>query len=296
MPTYLLYAKDQSTSRTRESEESTIPNDVGWKALQERLELTRCAGELKLLLEPCCGDTRAIGKRMARLDPGRAVFVGEIADVLAHTVDGDAVDDASDDRIKAQGREELADVVDGELWDRHVRDGGGWDRGGLPVGREESREIAGKGGAWDGDDGGTEGGVVVEEGEGGRRCGSEQDGLVFGCRGDDGVIGAQPFEQGRDLGVVRRCSEGGVDGGFLDPDELLAASWQRHGHRRRELGHTGGLGGPKDGLLAVDAIEAVRKTRRDRLRDDVGVGNGEENSGRGHRVQRRNRSECYYLY
>ena len=148
--------KTSQHPQTRESEESTIPDNVGWKALQERLELPQCASELKLRLEPCCGDMRAIGKRMAQLDPGRAVFVGEIANVLVHAIDRDAVDDASDDRIKAQRCEELADVVDSKLWDRHVQDGGGWDRGGLPVGREESREIAGEGSTWDGNDGRTE--------------------------------------------------------------------------------------------------------------------------------------------
>ena len=110
---------------------------------------------------------------MARLDPGGAVFVGEIANVLAHAVDGDAVDDASDDGIKVHGRGELADVVDGGLRDGDVGDGGERDRGGLPVAREERGKGVGDGVVWDGDEGKSEGGVVVEEGEGGRRRGGE---------------------------------------------------------------------------------------------------------------------------
>lgn len=128
---------DQRPMNTRANRENTIPDDVGRKAQQERLEFARCTGALKLCLEPPCGDTRAIGKRMARLDPGRAVFVGDIANVLAHAVDGDAIDDAGDNGIKFQGREELADVVDGLLWDGEVWDWGRWDRGGFPVAREE---------------------------------------------------------------------------------------------------------------------------------------------------------------
>lgn len=151
-----------------ESDKNTLPDDVGCKALQEWLELARCTGLLKLRLEPCCGDTRAIGKGMTGLDPGRAVFVGEIANVLAHAVDGDAIDGASDDGIEAQGCEELADVFNGGLRDREVRDGGVRYRGGLPVAREERRESVGGVGIWDGDDGGCEGGVMVKEGNGGR--------------------------------------------------------------------------------------------------------------------------------
>lgn len=136
---------------------------------------------------------------------------------------------------------------------------------------------------WDGDKGGFESGVVVEEGDGREGEG----GLVVCCRWDDGVVSTEPLEEVLDLSIVRGRSEGVVDGRFLDPYELLVVGWQRDDHRRAALGGepscTDGVRGLEDGLLAVDAIKAVCKTRRNGLRDDVGVGDREENSAR-HRV------------
>lgn len=281
--------QDRSASEGYESEwgAKRIPDDVWRKAHEEGLELARCAGVFELRLEPCSGDTRAIGKRVTRLDPGHAVFVCEIANVAAHTIDGDAVDDGGDDGIKFQGSEELADAVDGLFWDGEVWDGCGWDWRGFPVAREEGRERMGGGLVWDGDEGVTEGGVVVEQGKERFGFGCKQHGLVVAGAWDDSVLGAKPLEEIGHLSVVGGRSEGDIDGGFLEPDELLVASWQGHDDRRAALNvHTSG---PEleHGLVTVDAIEAICKTRLD---GDVGVWDGEENSSRGHRVQRRARS------
>ncbi len=49
---------------------------------------------------------------MTRFDPGRTVFISEVANALPHDVNREAVDDAGEDGIKVYGRKELADVVD----------------------------------------------------------------------------------------------------------------------------------------------------------------------------------------
>ena len=102
---------------------------------------------------------------MARLEPGRAVLVGEIANVLAHVIDGDTVDDGGDNGVVLKGGDEPAEVVDGLLRDGDGPEwgGGAWDQGGFPVAREEGRDRVGGRIVWDGHECRPEGGVVVDE-------------------------------------------------------------------------------------------------------------------------------------
>jgi len=117
--------------------------------------MTKLAGrarELELLLEPSRGDSRTTGKRVPRFDPGCAVVVGEAVNALAHDVDGDVVDNASEDGVEMHGHEEIADVVYGMLGDEAEWDGGAWDR---PEGFQvpaAGRNIVGSCLVWDDDD------------------------------------------------------------------------------------------------------------------------------------------------
>jgi hypothetical protein len=98
---------------------------------------------------------------VSRHDTGHSVFTSEIPDVLPHLLYRDAIDDAGNYRVKAQGSQEPTDVVDRWLRDGQVRDGLRRNGRGLPEARKERGERMRSALTWNDNNPGVA--IVIEE-------------------------------------------------------------------------------------------------------------------------------------